>query len=92
MSLICNARTATVTMKIIHISCLIGKYVFLESYTVGSLKVSYRISCFSFFTVNFNIISGVPRNFCSVGGAGQGGRLKKFSWGQRVERTGIWGR
>jgi len=31
-------------------------------------------------------ISGVPRNF--VWGWG----FNKFSWGQKTERTGIWGR
>jgi hypothetical protein len=30
--------------------------------------------------------SGVPRNFV------RGGGFNKFSWGQRTERTGIWGR
>jgi hypothetical protein len=30
--------------------------------------------------------SGVPRNFVRVGGG-----FNKFSSGQRVERTGIWG-
>ena len=30
--------------------------------------------------------SGVPRNFFG------GGRVNKFSLGQRTERTGIWGR
>jgi len=29
--------------------------------------------------------SGVPRNFFRWG-------FNKFSWGQRTERTGIWGR
>ena len=31
--------------------------------------------------------SGVPRNFFRGGGG-----FNKFSWGQRTERTGIWGR
>ena len=31
-------------------------------------------------------VSGVPRNFFV------GGDFNKFSWGQRTERTGIWGR
>ena len=31
-------------------------------------------------------VSGAPRNFFSGGG------VNKFSWGQRTERTGIWGR
>jgi len=32
------------------------------------------------------ISSGIPRNFVWVGG------FNKFSWGQRTEKTGIWGR
>ena len=40
-------------------------------------------TCFFFFNVGF--ISGVPRNFVREGG------FNKFSWGQRTERTGIWG-
>ena len=34
----------------------------------------------------YNRTSGVPRNFV------RGGGFNKFSWGQRTERTGIWGR
>jgi len=34
-------------------------------------------------------VSGVPRNFVQGGG---GEVFNKFSWGQRTERTGIWGR
>jgi hypothetical protein len=61
-----------------------GKSSATWPYQSTEYEIKYHSSAFSCTIVQQS--SGVPRNFFRVGG------FNKFGWGQRADRTGIWGR
>ena len=65
------------SVKRVDISPLIG--ILMNSFSW--VNISKRMES----TVTLLPTSGVPRNFV------RGGGFNKISWGQRTERTGIWG-
>jgi len=99
---LCGKLLISWVMTIEHISYwaggLLGNVWFCELWLL-SIWVTERVGCWKtcdFASYDYSACellsgwvvgnSGVPRNFV------RGGGFNKFSWGQRTEKTGIWGR